>query len=290
MVIGWHFFQEGADKLRSGKFSSVGFLSNAKGPLRPYYEGMIWDADGHYRLDKDQTLDAWHAYKDRAIDYYGFDEKQAKSADRLYARYAKQLEWFLASNAEDIDEYFLGLERRDKNRGVAAEQTDDELAKARAMADVPSLRGQRTTIEGDLKKKRDGWLRTIDKMWNDFELDVAAIGDSDQQAKGKLALQRVGRRTVDSVTVDRIIPWFDTIIGGLLIVGLFTRLASLAGAAFLASVVLSQWPLAPDAGASIYQAIELFALLALAGTGAGRFAGLDFFIHAALGKSPAQES
>ena len=53
-------------------------------------------------------------------------------------------------------------------------------------------------------------------------------------AAPRLRLPRPGRRTldVDTVLIDRIVPWFDLIVGALLIVGLFTRLAALAGAGF----------------------------------------------------------
>lgn len=71
---------------------------------------MIWDADGYHRLSKDETLDAWSAFKDQAIEHYGFDDRQAKAADNLFKRYDKQYTWYLGSQGEDIDEYFLGLE------------------------------------------------------------------------------------------------------------------------------------------------------------------------------------
>ncbi len=292
LCIGWQFFQEGSEKLHSGKFTSTPFLSAAKGPLAPYYHGMIWDADGYYRLDKDGTLDAWSAFKDEAIDHYGFDDAQAKMADKVFKRYDQQFSWYLGSNAEDIDEYFLGLERRDKYRGVEPEESESDLSKAKAMTQVPSLRGQLNSIESDLKKKRDGWLRAIDAMWANYERDINALADDEQKSAGYVKLSRVGRRALDSVTVDGIIPYFDLTIGVLLILGLFTRIAAVAGALFLASVVLSQWFLAPDAAPTMYQAIDMFALLALAGTRAGRFAGLDFIINAALAKccTPKQES
>jgi thiosulfate dehydrogenase [quinone] large subunit len=78
-------------------------------------------------------------------------------------------------------------------------------------------------------------------------------------------------------------------IGGGLILGLLTRLSALAGAVFLASIVLAQpaWPtiyppLPPAAGHSLVvtkELIEMLALLALAATPVGRWAGLDFFVH-----------
>ena len=77
--------------------------------------------------------------------------------------------------------------------------------------------------------------------------------------------------------VDLFIPWFDTIVGALLILGLFTRLASLAGAAFLASVIASQPPWIQGVDPNYYVLIELFAMLVIFATCAGRMGGLDFF-------------
>ena len=70
-------------------------------------------------------------------------------------------------------------------------------------------------------------------------------------------------------------PWFDVAIGACLILGLFTRPAAILGAAFLASICVSQWPLSPGAVPIYNQAIEMLALFALAAIGAGRFFGLD---------------
>ena len=77
--------------------------------------------------------------------------------------------------------------------------------------------------------------------------------------------------------INHIIPWFDTIVGALLIIGLFTRLASLAGAVFLASVIAMQPPWIPGTVPTYYQAIEMFALLVIFATCAGRMGGLDYF-------------
>ena len=77
--------------------------------------------------------------------------------------------------------------------------------------------------------------------------------------------------------INKVIPWFDTIIGALLILGLFTRFASLAGGLFLLSVIISQPPWIPGTQPTAYQAIEMFAMLAIFATCAGRYGGLDFF-------------
>ena len=50
--IGWHFYMEGATKVRGNDFSSVGFLNAAKGPLADKFQSLIWDHDGQVRLDR----------------------------------------------------------------------------------------------------------------------------------------------------------------------------------------------------------------------------------------------
>jgi uncharacterized membrane protein YphA (DoxX/SURF4 family) len=70
-----------------------------------------------------------------------------------------------------------------------------------------------------------------------------------------------------------------------LLLGLFTPVAALVAAGFLGSVFLSQYPPASGPSSSYYQLIEGLACLVLASTGAGRFAGLDYFIHLFIRRS-----
>ena len=84
--------------------------------------------------------------------------------------------------------------------------------------------------------------------------------------------------------VNRVLPWFDLIVGGLLLVGLFTRLASAAALLFLISVVLSQPFWVEQAADTWLQWIEIAGLAVLFSTCAGRFGGLDFFLHRLWGR------
>src|SRR5438132_12763936 len=94
--IGVHFLAEGWTKLENPKPFSGGFFSNAKGPLAPLYRGMVWDADGRYRLQPiDDTLAEWDAYRNRIVNHYGFDEKQQKAAADTVKRYEARLRQFL---------------------------------------------------------------------------------------------------------------------------------------------------------------------------------------------------
>jgi uncharacterized membrane protein YphA (DoxX/SURF4 family) len=85
------------------------------------------------------------------------------------------------------------------------------------------------------------------------------------------------------------VTWGLTAIGLCLMLGFFTRLAALGGGAFMLFVVMTQpaWPgLYPPDPPVVGHAllvnkdfIEAIALLLLATTAAGRWAGLDYFLH-----------
>jgi len=69
-------------------------------------------------------------------------------------------------------------------------------------------------------------------------------------------------------------------VGVCLLLGFLTRLAAIAGALFLLAVIATQPPWVADAAPTMSQVIEFAGLLVLAGTGAGRWVGLDYFGYA----------
>ncbi|MCO6456544.1 MAG: DoxX family membrane protein [Pirellulaceae bacterium] len=268
LAVGWHFFQEGASKLQ-GTWSSAGFFSNAKGPLADFYAGLVWDADGRYRLNLDTTLESWDRFRAQVVNHYGLDEAQQKQAARVLEQHEQQLRWVLESNSEEIAKYFRGLERRQQQRARPE------------MEQVVSLRQQGESLETELRQARGPWLATIDRLWRGYEQQMNAVATPEQAARGPISLERPGRRPFDTEWMDGRVPYFDLLIGVCLILGFCTRPAALAGAGFLALVVSTQWPGAEGAAPTYYQVVELLALLVLAGTGAGRFAGLDYIVEAA---------
>ncbi len=265
--IGFHFFQEGAAKLRDPRPYSAAFFGNAKGHLAPLFHSLVWDADGVARLDLAQTRITWDQYRERVARHYGFDDEQRAQAQRVYDERIGQLEAWLGDLAAEVDEYRAGLERRDQYR---AEQ---------ARSQVASLKGQLQKIEDELSTQRSDLVPPVDQLWAGYQRDLAAVASSDQRERGALPLAGPGRRWIDSESIDGVIRYFDITIGLLLIVGLFTPATAVVAAAFLCTVIASQWPGTPGAMPVWPQFIEMLGLVVLAATGAGRFAGLDFFIH-----------
>ena len=117
-----------------------------------------------------------------------------------------------------------------------------------------------------------------------FRIDLADELTPEQEKQGQIP-----QPITDLFTQDNVIMFSNVAIGVCLMLGLFTRFASLAGALFLLSVVLAQpdWPglyppPPPSAGRTLIvnkEFIEMLALFLLATTHVGRWGGLDFFIH-----------
>lgn len=285
LSVGWHFYSEGLDKYKAGNWSAAPFFANAKGPFASHFREMVWDADGTLRLDKDQTMIAWASFRDQISQHYGFDEKQKSQAQRNYAKAVEQYDWVIAQNAVDLEEYDLGRQR------VAQLETDG--AEKDLRDGVSSLGGQRDTIRREWKQKAVPTLKQIDTIWTTYAVAQNAVASDEQrQQYPSFALAKPRLVPLDTSVIDPLLPWFDMVVGLCLLLGLFTPVAALAAAGFLGSVVLSQYPPASGPSSSYYQLIESMACLVLAGTGAGRFAGLDFFLHLIIRKVwgyPAQE-
>ena len=197
--------------------------------------------------------------------------EQREAANQIIERYEEKLTYFLEANREDLLAYFRGADRLDgfgqdgENRASVANQ-------------VESLYGQIGTIQSDRQSQAAIWMGEVEKMWDGYEFEINSLANSYQTAGGEVQLVRpFDRETSQLSWINRVVPWFDLTIGGLLMIGLFSRLASLLGAGFLASVIAAQPPWVFDAQPVFYQGIELVGLLVVFATCAGRYAGADYF-------------
>ncbi len=196
-------------------------------------------------------------------------------------------QWLTQNEAEIVAHYGT----RDREQGFDR----DGENRADAALYVDSLRYQVDTITSDRKKKLYGWYASIGDIWNAYEGQINALATEDQIKAAGSAAPVVAARQFDQPfsalkMTNLIIPWFDTIIGVLLILGLFTRIASGAAALFLVSVILTQPPWIPGTAPTYFYAIELAALLVLFATCAGRIGGLDFFLAASKANSNAPQT
>ncbi|GIW96037.1 MAG: hypothetical protein KatS3mg110_4078 [Pirellulaceae bacterium] len=273
LVVGFHFLNEGLDKLLEPRPFSAAFFSRAVGPAAEFFRGLAWDPDGLVRLgyepsgsafpniNMDATKKVWEDFRARVVAHFQLDDKQAEQSQKIVQKYQQLLDDFARSRREELIEYFQGVERR--NRYWADRQR----------MDVASLRGQVDTLVAELDKQRRELLAEVEALWSGLERELNALGE--QSGRGPVAIPRLARRWLDSETLDKVVPWFDVAVGISLITGLLVRPMGLLASLFLASIVASQWPLDPYAASTWPQAIELAAVVHLTAMGAGRWAGAD---------------
>ncbi len=308
LSLGCHFLYEGVWKIQhADEFSAKPFLTTAKGPLATVFYAMVPDLDGRERLaiteieveaeedggevakkeviSGDLYKDVWQDLHDRYVEFYSLSEEQQEEAAKVHGIYVTGLDTYLAENFEDIKGYFDSLDRFEAARRGILE--GPEFNKARLWAWQQQLRGE-----------VNGWLGAIDSMGESYQWALWEILDEDQKEMGPLAAKPVGPNQLPVPVpfvhgredlVDKAVTYGLTAIGLCLMVGLFTRLAALGGAAFLISVLATQppWPTIyppfPDVvGHSMIvdkNFIEMVALLVVATTAVGRWGGLDFFLH-----------
>jgi uncharacterized membrane protein YphA (DoxX/SURF4 family)/polyhydroxyalkanoate synthesis regulator phasin len=280
LVIGWHFFQEGAVKVKEG-FSSTPFLSAAKGPFANNFLSMIPDHDGMIRIDAKKMSDACDAYGEQIKREFGLNEDQCKEVDTILVELKARRKETYDEWKPQIEEYKNGFER------IAKLHSDPSRSK------VESLRRQQDDIEGKWRALGRPILSEIDGTIPEMVNRLNAIASDDQanlkpekppakDAKGVPIRKRVefkfdGEGPISVKLVDKIIPIFDMSVGILLLLGLLTPLAGLAAGLFLLSVVVSQFPGFPGTSPTYYQAIEMLGCFVVAFADAGRYAGLDFF-------------
>jgi thiosulfate dehydrogenase [quinone] large subunit len=118
-----------------------------------------------------------------------------------------------------------------------------------------------------------------------------------KQAKGPVAEQFRWLTTRPDLlaNADLITMWGLTIVGVCLMLGLFTRLASLIGIGFILLFYLAALPwmgyfyAIPSEGSYLIvnkNLVELSALVVILVTGSGRFAGLDRILHGLIRRKP----
>ncbi len=277
LVAGFHFFHEGATKLRSGEFSAAPFLEQARGPLVPFYHSLLDDPRGFHRLgvspasplelQPKRTLALWEHFRDRAVVELGLDERKETRARLAYDRFAREWNQFVDMNQVAIDGWLAGDERLD---GFA----QDGPLREKTARQVASLRDQAASIAARRRETAAPWFARIDALWDNYEAAINELGDGSRRVELDRPWAPGNSRLA---WINRWLPWFDIVVGVLLVAGLATRTAAIAGGLLLVGVVAAQPFWLPDAIGTFPQWIELAALLVLAALGAGRIGGLDYF-------------
>ena len=198
---------------------------------------------------------------------------QPERLEETLANHIDILQDWVKSNRVELIAYFS---TEDRLKGFSSDGSDA----SEVGSQVDSLRGQIDTIQSDRNKKLAGWSKEITGMWDSLETKVDTLAVLQQRRATPLELRRPFDPKFGSLNIiDMVIPWFDTIVGVCLILGLFTRFASLSAGLFLLSVCLTQPFWVPGTNPTYLYWIEMTACFVIFGTLAGRMAGLDYIIH-----------
>jgi uncharacterized membrane protein YphA (DoxX/SURF4 family) len=336
LVIGWHFFGEGAKKLEydrhDGKFRLVfsadaEFLGKAKGPLAPLYLAHTpseheWrallaaprenvrptpqDAENQTKWVREyaqrraeakkkgdpapvdfapgsashdwatKIADDWRASIEKFKAVAGMTDAQKQQAEKALGTRLNELAEYFAGEEESITEYRHELWRLAKWR-------DSPEAGA-----VPFYGQRIATKAGETASKAASWRDQVRAFDEQLHGDLSALLTPEQRsqpatvAAAEGAMADKNQHNLDTVNV---VTTAVTIgVGACLIFGFFTRLAAIVGALFLLGVIASQPFWISGAAPTMNQCVELAALLVLAGTGAGRWAGMDGCLAALFGR------
>jgi uncharacterized membrane protein YphA (DoxX/SURF4 family) len=304
LALGCHFLYEGMWKIKhANEFTAEPFLTQAKGPLANVFYAMIPDIDGQQRLgtelqvDKDkqgkvvavkcETLTArWDDLRQQVVDYYRPDDAGAQQAQKICDRFCKGAQEYLNDNLKEIGVYLEALERfqNSPERSQGA-----EFQKKRRWDRMQELRHEAA-----------GWIKELEAREETYKAALHEAFDEQQFEYSSSPIQWNPLHWTRMQQINFAVTYGLTAIGACLMLGFCTRLAALGGAGFMCFIVTSQWafpgtypPDPPMVGHALLinkDFIEMLALLTLATTAVGRWAGLDFFIYHCWNRSCRREN
>ena len=231
-------------------------------PHSPYYD---W---------ADRIAKGWTEAYDKFTAIEGLsDEQQAKAATAFHFR-RQQLADYLADEADAIAEWEHELWRLE-----GLEQDGGGVS-------LPFLGARIDEKRAETKAASAGWIAQVREIEYGYKSDLRGLLTTEQEQDASVS-EEVDAALIDpnEVKLERMDVAVTCVVigvGVLLMLGLFTRLASIVGIVFLLSVMVTQPPWIPAAVTTVfyYQLIEIAALLVLFASAAGQWAGLDYFFRA----------
>jgi uncharacterized membrane protein YphA (DoxX/SURF4 family) len=306
LVIGWHFLFAGLEKWTSSTWSSDAYLRDASGPLAAAYHELAgdrvkdratvpYDEQGKAQLPAELALE-WDAYLDRFTRHYGLTEEQQALAAVILDQARNNTVRFLTTDTRKVAVPAKVPPSFEKDMTVperiALYEALLQEAKRLEEKEVP-LRGKdglALVLEkrAQANRIRDGIARDLDQQAAAMQLALRSVLVEEQRLpeirKEREAPAPVTRLPVSYVTYWSLLTWADVLVmvgllavGSMLILGLLTRTACVAGAVLVLTFFLARLPLPglPLDQRAEGQVIEILALVALATTRSGRWVGLD---------------
>lgn len=301
LAIGWHFFTAGMEKIERTDdgyhvaFSAAPFLGMAQGPWADTFKSFA--PNGHdwqkllavphqkkpltaeeaeaakqnppYKPWAERIKADWQAIADQAAEVPGLTEDQIAAVKAITKTKQAELDAYFADEVDAIADYRHELWRLDQWRAKPEAGT------------LPFEQERIAKKAADTAAKAKSWVASV----NSFEQSLLAdlrntLTPQQHENTAAVAAMHAATTGPQEEKLNRVNLGATLLtlgVGICLLLGLFTRTASIVGALFLVSVIATQPPWIATAEPTINQIVELAGLLVLAGTGAGRWLGLDFF-------------
>jgi uncharacterized membrane protein YphA (DoxX/SURF4 family) len=229
-------------------------------PSTPYHE---WAT---------RIADDWRTTRDEVQRIAGLSDEQKQQAEAALQTRLQELSDYLAKQTDAITEYRHELWR------LANWRESPEAG------EVPFVEERIATKAAEVSGQPAAWVREVRTLEAKYHDDLREIL-TDEQRDLALTTTAMNNALADEREhrlefINIVVTVLTIAVGVCLLLGFFTRLAAIVGALFLVGVIASQPPWLYDALPTMPNIIEFAALLVLAGTGAGRWLGLDFFTYA----------
>ena len=223
-----------------------------------------------------KIADDWRAGVEKFKAITGLTDEQKKAADKALNNRLVELSDYVVTEEPNFTEYRHELWRLSNWRD------------APETGEVPFHDARITTKAGETSAKAKEWLAQIRTMDGQLNSDLQGILTTEQRgepatvAAAEDALADANQHKANFISMVATIVTIG--VGICLIFGFLTRFAAIIGALFLLGVILSQPFWVPGTIPTMNQCVEFASLLVLAGTGAGRWAGMDGCLAALFGR------
>jgi uncharacterized membrane protein YphA (DoxX/SURF4 family) len=306
-------------------WTSATYLRESAGPMAPFFREMAGDLD-QQALDRLKLRplqpgddlkrtpainrfpaalsDEWEAYFERFAEHHKLGEEQKRKARESLVRQKDQTAQWLLKGEKTVRKTFPSGVAEVKQT-TAARVADYE----QKLADIDEMLTKELPAFGEDVRKtklREAKLeaaRLRTELMNDLNEQtvkmksalLATLSDEQKQSEAMAEAEPLSAWRVWTwprvEIIDWATRWLLVAVGVCLLLGLFTRLACLAGASFLLMIYAAMPPLPgmPEVlrseGHYLFvnkNLIEMLALLVLATTASGRWLGLDGLLLAML--------
>jgi uncharacterized membrane protein YphA (DoxX/SURF4 family) len=220
------------------------------------------------------VLKDWQATVDGVKAIAGMSETQQKAADAYLSDRRQQLADYLSTEATAISEWQHELFRL------------AEWEAGSGATGVPFEMDRIKEKRAETKAASAPWIAQVRNIERGLHHDLRSLLNAEQAEDANIDSQMdailADSRDVQLHRLNVAVTCLIIGIGVCLMLGLFTRLAALAGMLFLIAVIATQPPWVPGAITELfpYQLVEIGAFAVLFASGAGRWAGLDFILRA----------